>query len=236
LHKEIIDFHEWVKPKDYERAVRQEVFDRLRKILRRFKPGGELCAFGSFAVGLYLPTGDMDLVYLTSQHRPGTMSKQRSGALVMSFARYIRQMGIADSVVAIAKSKVPIVKFVDRISGIKIDLSFDNDTGIAAVRTFDKWKAEYAIMPIIVSVIKQFLMIRGLNDVSTNGLGGFSTICLVTSLLQHLPPAKPPANLGSVLLEFFNYYGNLFDRSAVVIRMEPPAYLDKVRSYKRRIS
>jgi len=76
--------------------------------------------------------------------------------------------------------------------------------------------------------VKQYLMIRGLNDVASGGLGGFSTICLVTSLLQHLPAPKQPLNLGQVLVEFFNLYGNLFDRDSVIIRLDPPSYLDKV--------
>lgn len=82
-------------------------------------------------------------------------------------------------------------------------------------------------MPVIVAVIKQYLMIRGLNDVSVGGIGGFTVICLVTSILQHFPSTKV-LNLGEVLVEFFNVYGNLFDRDTVAIRMDPPAYLDKV--------
>lgn len=192
---------------------------------------GELKAFGSYAVGLYLPIADMDLVFLTRKFRPGTVpSKEESRRLVSNFARFLKQRQIArpGSVYAIRGAKVPIIKFIDSVSGLKVDLSFDNDSGLAAIETFQKWKQAYPAMPIISSVVKQYLMIRGLNDVATGGLGGFSIICLVTSLLQHLPAPKQPPNLGQVLVEFFNLYGNLFDRNAVVIRLDPPAYLDKV--------
>lgn len=83
-------------------------------------------------------------------------------------------------------------------------------------------------MPIIVSVIKQFLMIRGLNDNSVGGLGGFSTICMATSLIQHMPLHSYP-NLGEILIEFFNLYGNLLDFENVGIRLNPPGYVRKVR-------
>lgn len=193
---------------------------------------GELKAFGSYAAGLYLPTGDMDLVYFTDTYKPGGRPKDvkaESSRLVHLFSRFLREERISKGpIVSIAKAKVPIIKFVDKISGLKIDLSFNNDTGVVAIDTFRKWKQQYPIMPIIVSVVKQFLMIRELNDVSTGGLGGFSTICLVTSLLQHLPVAQPVTNLGDVLVEFFNYYGNIFDRRAAIIRLEPPGYVDKV--------
>jgi len=83
-------------------------------------------------------------------------------------------------------------------------------------------------MPILVSIIKHFLMMRGLNDVAFGGLGGFSIICLVTSLAQHLPSTGQPPNLGLMLLEFFNLYGNLFNRHDVAIRLRPPSYISKV--------
>ncbi|KAJ9636009.1 hypothetical protein H2204_005506 [Knufia peltigerae] len=230
LHKEIIDFYDWVRPKEYEQAVREEVFQRLRQEFRRCGPSGDLYAFGSYAAGLYLPTGDMDIVYITSRMRPGSLpSREAARPLVRRFHDFLRTQRIAKhgSILAIAHAKVPLLKFVDKISGLKIDLSFDNDTGIAAIETFHRWKSAYPAMPIIVSIVKQYLMMRGLNDVSTGGLGGFSTICLVTSLLQHLPVTTEPLNLGEVLLEFFNLYGNVFNRREIAIRMEPPAYLDK---------
>ncbi|KIW66589.1 hypothetical protein, variant [Phialophora macrospora] len=228
LHKEIIDFYDWVKPKPHEVEVRGAVFQRLNKVLQGFK-AGELRAFGSYAAGLYLPTADMDLVYLTRRFKPGELpSKKQTRELVIAGATFLRRCGIAQGpVVPISGAKVPIIKFVDRISGLKIDLTFDNDTGVVAIDTFHKWKREYPIMPIIVSVVKQYLMIRGLNDVSTGGLGGFSTICLVTSLLQHLPITQRPVNVGDVLVEFFNYYGNVFDKKSTIIRLDPPAYLNK---------
>jgi len=231
LHKEVLDFYHWVKPKDFEQRIRDEVFQRLRAEFQKCLPGGDLHAFGSYAAGLYLPTGDMDLVYVTRNLRPGVLPEPRaSRPLLSKFGTYLRRHHIArpGSVLAIGGAKVPILKFVDNISGLKVDLSFDNDTGMTAIETFQKWKEMYPAMPIIVAIVKQYLMMRGLNDVATGGLGGFSTICLVTSLLQHLPATKQPLNLGEVLVEFFNLYGNVFDIRAIAIRMDPPAYLDKV--------
>jgi non-canonical poly(A) RNA polymerase PAPD5/7 len=236
LHKEVIDFYNWVKPQEYEREVRADVVKRLHLAFNRIEPG-ELKSFGSYAAGLYLPIGDMDLVYFTRKHRPGM--KVRGGlppkparVLLNRFASFLREQGIAQrgTVFVIGGAKVPIIKFVDDRSGLKVDLCFDNDSGVTANDTFLEWKAAHPVMPIIVSVIKQFLMIRGLNDVATGGLGGFSIICLVTSLLQHMPRTGSTPNVGEILLEFFNLYGNIFDREKVCIRLEPPAYIDKVCS------
>lgn len=137
LHREIIDFYEWVKPKDFESAIRRDLVDRLSGELRRWRSSGKLDAFGSYAAGLYLPTGDMDLVYNYSSARASNPKRE-----VYEAAKFLGSCGLArpGSVQPIAKAKVPIVKFIDDLTGLKVDLSFNNDTGVAANATFKKWQ------------------------------------------------------------------------------------------------
>lgn len=141
LHKEIIDFYEWVKPKDFEAAMRLDLVERLAKELRRWKPGGKLESFGSYAAGLYLPTGDMDLVY----NYAGVRAAARPKNDVYAVADFLEATNLAQpgSVLPIGKAKVPIVKFVDKLTGLKVDLSFNNSTGIVANETFKKWQGKW---------------------------------------------------------------------------------------------
>lgn len=138
LHKEIIDFYEWVRPRDFEAAMRLDLVDRLAKELRRWKPGGTLDAFGSYAAGLYLPTGDMDLVY----NYAGVRQIARPKNDVYAVADFLESTNLVrpGSVQPIGKAKVPIVKFVDDLTGLKVDLSFNNNTGVVANDTFKKWQ------------------------------------------------------------------------------------------------
>lgn len=204
---------------------------RLQSAFQSRYHGVQLRAFGSFASGLYLPTADMDLVLLSSTFmRTGVkVFGERKGQLY-AFAAFLKNLNIAvpGSIETIATARVPILKFVDKLTGLRVDLSFDNDSGLAANHTFQVWKSEFPAMPVIVSIIKQFLLLRGLNEVPTGGLGGFSIICLVTSLLQHLPHGHTEPNLGSILMDFFDFYGNKFDYGSVGIRMDPPGYFNKV--------
>lgn len=146
------------------------------------------------------------------------------------FAAILRNSDIAvpETVDPIAWARVPIVKFVDKLTGLRVDMSFDNDSGVVANDTFHQWKTEFPMMPVVVSVIKQFLLLRGLNEVPTGGLGGFAITCLVTSLLQHMPYDVNTRSVGSILLDFLNFYGNTFDLEKVGIRMNPPGYFNKV--------
>ncbi|OJJ42962.1 hypothetical protein ASPZODRAFT_75323 [Penicilliopsis zonata CBS 506.65] len=234
LHNEILSFYHWVKPQFYEQIVRSDLIARLQSAFQNRYYGVQLRPFGSFASGLYLPTADIDLVMLSSNFmRNGIRTFGERKGQIYAFSAFLKNLDIAvpGSIETIAHARVPILKFVDKLTGLRVDLSFDNDSGIVANRTFQQWKEEFPAMPVVVSVIKQFLLLRGLNEVPTGGLGGFSITCLVTSLMQHLPHGRVEQNLGSLLMDFFDFYGTKFDYETVGIRMSPPGYFNK-RVYK----
>lgn len=140
LHKEVLDFYAWVKPQEYESIVRQDLVRRLESDLNRLK-AGELKAFGSYAAGLYLPTGDMDLVYFA---RGRSRDMGISPTQFNEFVNFLRRSRLVKpgSVRPIGKAKVPIIKFVDSLTGLKVDLSFHNTTGVTAIETFKQWQGE----------------------------------------------------------------------------------------------
>ena len=204
---------------------------RLQSAFQQRYYGVQLRPFGSFASGMYLPSADIDLVLLSSNFmRTGVKTFGERKGQIYAYAAFLRSTDIPvpNSIETIAHARVPILKFVDKLTGLKVDLSFDNDSGLVANNTFHQWKSEYPAMPLIVSIIKQYLLLRGLNEVVTGGLGGMSITCLVTSLLQHLPYGHVEPNLGSVLMDFFYFYGNNLDYKNVGIRLNPPGFFNKV--------
>ncbi|KAF2772841.1 Nucleotidyltransferase [Teratosphaeria nubilosa] len=239
LHKEICDFYEFVKPYEYEAAVRNDLIARVQRALRTCAAPGAATAqikcFGSFAAGLYLPTADMDLVALSQEFTKSgrkTFAQNRSHmnkvATGMEFAGVAPRRGVT----VVSKAKVPIIKFADVRTGIHVDISFENETGTTATTTFQNWKAQYPAMPVIVVLIKQLLAMRGLNEVYLGGLGGFSIICLVVSMMQLMPELQtgnmdPQSHYGDLLLTFLDLYGNKFDVRQTGIKLNPPGYFDK---------
>ena len=236
LHMEICDFFDFVKPQKFEETVRISLLNRLQSLIEGRMPNCTVQCFGSFAAGLYLPNADMDVVVLSENYiRYHEAMVCQNNKKLYAFSDMIRQSGIAKhgSVDVVAHAKVPLVKFVDRLTNLRIDMSFENDSGLIAIETFRKWKREHPAMPLLVTLIKQFLLMRGLNEVQHGGIGGFSVTCLVTSLLQNMPRVQtgeliPEAHIGEILLEFLDFYGNRFDVSRTGIEMEPPGYFDKV--------
>lgn len=231
MHNEILSFYHWAKPQSFEHIIRDDLVARLQDAFQKRYGGVQIRAFGSFASGLYLPTADIDLVLLSAAFmRDGIKTFGEKKGQIYAFSGFLKNLGIAvpNSIEVIAHARVPILKFVDKLTGLRVDLSFDNDSGLIANDTFQVWKDQYPVMPVLVSVIKQFLLLRGLNEVPTGGLGGFSITCLVTSLLQHIPHGHVQANVGDLLMDFFCLYGKHFDYEKVGVRMNPPGYFNKV--------
>lgn len=236
LHKEIMDFYYFVKPRQFEETVRANLVKDLRTKVQDWMGSTDILPFGSFPAGLYLPTSDMDLVCVTRSYMErGQPLLGLTRSSLRQFEKFLlnRNIAIKGSTDVIGKAKVPLVKYIDRVTGLKVDVSFENDTGLTANTTFQEWKAQYPAMPILVTLIKHILAMRGLNEPVNGGIGGFSVTCLVVSLLQNMPQVQsgnmiPEHHLGEILMEFLDLYGNQFDFTTAAIRLRPPGYVTKV--------
>lgn len=235
---EVKDFYDHVKPRVYEERLRTKLVDDLNRLLSSKGRWQErkMYPFGSFMSGLYLPTGDMDLVYCSTTFVNGGPPRAFPSNQHGHLARLLQSERVAvnNRVESIRKARVPLAKYVDQTTGLKVDISFENTGGLVAIDTFKAWKEQYPVMPILVTVIKQFLLMRGLNEPVNGGIGGFSVICMVVSMLQLMPPVQtgdmiPEHHLGSLLMHFFDLYGNRFNYNTTALRLNPPGYVNKVR-------
>ncbi|KAM0254489.1 hypothetical protein ACHAQJ_006707 [Trichoderma viride] len=239
LHKEVMDFYDFVKPCDFEQAIRDKLVENLKRAMKRDDrnfASAQLFPFGSFMSGLYLPTADMDLVVCSASFmRGGPPTYLGARSWLYKFRKFLVAQRIAEpeSIEVIAHARIPLVKFIDKVTGLRVDVSFENLGGVKAIDTFLRWKKEYPAMPILVTLIKHFLLMRGLNEPVNGGLGGFSVICLVVSMLQLMPQVQsrsliPEHHLGEMLLEFFELYGRHFDHEVNAISLvNPVGYIRK---------
>jgi non-canonical poly(A) RNA polymerase PAPD5/7 len=240
LHKEVMDFYYYVRPRDFEQRIRDNLVENLRKAMRRDGrnfASASVHPFGSFMSGLYLPTADMDLVVCSASYmRGGPPTYLSAKNWLYKFQKFLVAQHVAEasSIQVIAHARIPLVKYVDKLTGLKVDISFENLGGVDAIDTFLQWKELYPAMPILVTVIKHFLLMRGLNEPVNGGIGGFSVICLVVSMLQLMPQVQsrsliPEHHLGEMLLEFFSLYGRGFDYEVNAISLKRPiGYIRKV--------
>ncbi|KAF2398471.1 hypothetical protein EJ06DRAFT_558303 [Trichodelitschia bisporula] len=234
LHNEIIDLYEYLRPREHEKQIRETIIARVNTAISQTFPESRIRCFGSFPTGMYLPTGDLDLVMVSHQFEATGLGAR---VIKLNFMRRVvaclSNAGLLSpgSDNCITKARVPILKYKDRITGLPVDISFDNLGGVKAVDTYIQWLHQFPQLPVMTLLVKQFLLMRGLNEVNTGGLGGFSTVCLIVSRLQHLFPAGPPPpgaehdmDLGRLLLDFFKFWGKEFKMQVNAISLNPPGY------------
>ncbi|KAI0477553.1 hypothetical protein GGR56DRAFT_414254 [Xylariaceae sp. FL0804] len=234
LHKEIVDWFDYVRPRDFEEQVRQQMLDKLGAVVRKFWYDAKIYPFGSFMSGLYLPTADMDIAICSDSFIRGGAPKYATSKKLFQLRRHLEiwQVAYKNSIEVITKAKVPLLKYADDATGLKVDISFEKMDGHNAIKTFLAWRDKYPAMPALVAIIKHFLLMRGLNEPVNGGIGGFSVICMVVHLLHQMPQVQSGSmiaehHLGEVLMEFFDLYGNKFEYETVAISMNPPRFINK---------
>lgn len=225
LHQELVDLAAYLGPTSAESAARALVVRKCDTVVRKLFPGKKVECFGSFETGLYLPTSDIDLVVISTN---GKLSEMDDDTFVRpplrKLARALIKAGIADSrsVQVISKARVPIIKFVDRLTGHPVDISFNIASGLDGARFLKEQLCIYPALRPLLLFLKLFLDLRGLNEVFRGGLGSFSTACLLISFFQlhpliQLGYMRPDENLGILLMEFLELYGRLLHYEKVGI-------------------
>jgi len=136
-----------------------------------------------------------------------------------------------DSLKCLERAAVPIIKLTDDATGIQVDISFNMANGLRAAELIKHFKKRYPALPKLIYVLKQFLYQRDLNEVYSGGLSSYALILMVVSFLQqHIreDARSSKANLGVLLVEFFELYGLQFNYTSTAIRItDDGAYLRK---------
>lgn len=223
LHEEIEDFYQWMVPSEEEHGMRQGVVDKIQRCIQTVWPAASVHIFGSFKTGLYLSTSDIDLVVVGRWEVLPLKTLEKA----------LLDQKIADPAMlkVLDKASVPIIKLTDRDSKVKVDISFNMASGLKAVELIKMYKKEFPPLPKLIYVLKQFLLQRDLNEVFTGGLSSYCLIMMVVSFLQLHPrtdAADTAANLGVLLIEFFELYGRSFNYTSTAIRVRGDgSYLPK---------
>lgn len=220
LHQEIVDFCEFVAPTEEEQQMRETAVERVSGVVQSIWPHSQVKVFGSFATGLYLPTSDVDVVVLDS----GCTALQDG---LKALAKALTRGHVGKNIQVIGKARVPIIKFVETVSNIPFDISFDVANGPEAA---DFIKAAMGAIPPLrplCLVLKIFLQQRELNEVYQGGIGSYALLVMLLTHLQMHPSKRrvssrgqgPPleTNLGILLVDFLDLYGRTLNMKDVGI-------------------
>jgi len=194
--------------------MRNQVVNRIRSVIQGLWPQAKVEVFGSFETDLYLPTSDIDLMVFGKW--PNLPLWTLEDELV--------KCGIAEksTIKVLDKASVPIIKVIDKETDVKVDIGFNQISGVRSVKLIKEFLARYPNLKYLVLVLKQFLLQRDLNEVYTGGISSYCLLYLIISFLQMHPrydAHNPKANLAVLLIEFFELYGCNFNFHKVGIRI-----------------
>eukprot|EP00667_Euglena_gracilis_P005377 EG_transcript_5417 len=236
LHQEILWFTELLRLTKHERHTRSRMIQKIKTEITKKWRDAKVKDYGSFAYGLSLPHGDVDL----SVH--GVPLKAHVG--LDEAGKHLGRCAISCRLI---RARVPVLKLRDRILGIEGDLTWCSpDAKIdaaASVPTVQELLSQYPAAPPLILVVKMLLKQHALHE--TREWGGLSSIAvtlLVIAFLKvhvqvgpewpvHKPPwhaecyCENPADLGDLLLDFFVFYGEHFPYMEKFVSVHPvPKY------------
>lgn len=115
--------------------------------------------------------------------------------------RYWKVTGY-DFVFLSSQATVPIIKLTDKVTDVRVDISFNMCNGVRSAELIKKFRRVFPALPKLVFVLKQFLLQRDLNEVFTGGISSYSLILMTVSFLQVLTDFKFTIYLPSILIQF----------------------------------
>lgn len=199
--------------------MRDEVVQRVRTIVKRRWYDAEVKVFGSFNTGLYLPRSDIDIVVFGTNCHLYSLERELISANVAA----------PGSFQALHKASVPIIKYVDKETKVKVDISINMESGLKSAEKVKEYLKQYPLLDKMILVVKQYFYQCNLNEVYYGGIGSYSITLLIISFFQHCPKSDlDDGNLGVLLTNFFEFYGRKFDYSTKGIRLDAGgSYFDK---------
>ncbi|KAH8388301.1 hypothetical protein KR093_003010, partial [Drosophila rubida] len=210
LHDEIEHFYNYIVSTPTEYLMRLEAVKRIETVVKSVWANASIQVFGSFCTGLNLPISDIDIAVNDFYGQGDEPLLDLKNALI---AR-----GVADNINVLDKARVPVVKFTERISQVKFDISFNTTSGVQAANMVKKYIDQFPDLPKLVIVLKQFLMLQGLNEVySSGGISSYALTLMCIGFLQKhtlettTTSYKSHKKLGQLLVKFLDYYGRKFD-------------------------
>ncbi|KAF9357122.1 Zinc finger, CCHC domain-containing protein [Mortierella sp. AD094] len=167
--------------------LRENLITRVQGILNTEWPKeAKIECFGSFASGLGTDSSDLDLVILPALHdqeqdlaTPGRF--QDLFVLKTLFQRYSMK-----DVEVIQGARVPILKFTDHKTSIKVDINYGHYTGLYNTRMIESYVRTDDRIRTFLYVLKAFVKARGINSPPLGSLSSYSYTLMAISYFQTL--------------------------------------------------
>lgn len=246
---ECVELFETLEPTGSEIQRKVKCTKRLERHIQSLWSTSELKAFGSSANGLDLGDSDLDVTLLFqdwTNHMYNTLDRAWILKQILKHLQRYKYQIIS----FIEHARVPILKLWDPMYQVQCDLSVGNTTALlntALLKQFSLYDPR--VRPLIYAV-KYWAKSRGINDASNGSLSSYAYVLMMIHFLQHrstpLLPLMDQINdtdiveassferdsIGSLMMEFFHYYTNVFDPIQQVVSIKSREIMMKGKHWK----
>lgn len=184
-----------------EQACRQNMVQRVQHLLQCQIQGAAVNVYGSWCTGLALPSSDVDFVVLGAPQVTQEMLQQIASGLEQNGLRCTLQLPYA---------KVPLLKFVCPVTGLRCDVTFDVPTWQQSVEYVRNMLDEFADLHgrLLVVVLKLILVLTSMNDVSKGGLSSYGLCLMVFAFLRRARASAVSDDAAQLFIELVRHYGS----------------------------
>ncbi|CAM0909318.1 unnamed protein product [Alopecurus aequalis] len=124
----------------------------------------------------------------------------------------------------------------DAVQSIRLDISFKSPshTGLQTTELVRELTQQFPAALPLALIMKKFLADRSLDHPYSGGLSSYCLVLLITRFLQHEHHLGRPMNqnLGSLLMDFLYFFGNVFDPRHMRISIQGSGiYLNRERGH-----
>ncbi|KAF9530750.1 hypothetical protein CPB83DRAFT_850241 [Crepidotus variabilis] len=190
LHRDIVVFMEYLEPTAKEKRLRADLVRRFTSLIESFGINATVCPVGSYVTGLYVPTSDIDMVLAFKQNllsRNGyetSFYPLRNG--LYDILQKIQKSGFARRVEDVLGASTPLLRIIDKKTGLQIDLTASDNHGINATNAVQKWMGDDTekLIKTLVTVVKMFLSIRRCGTTYTGGINSYVLVWMVVAWVK----------------------------------------------------
>ena len=171
--KEIMEYVEYISPKNGSLTGRQTTMKRLQQIINKKRPEWKVHLFGSFKQGTSTVFSDLDFEIIIDKNS----SRKRDIDELFYLMKILRQFDFCNNI-RLIRARVPILK-ATASTNINVDISVNRHNGYQAADLIKNILSRHKVLRPTIIIIKILLRINGLNEAHTGGMSSFLLFHLV---------------------------------------------------------
>ncbi|XP_013779979.1 terminal uridylyltransferase 4-like [Limulus polyphemus] len=179
-------------PDDETLFQRKQMVLELEAFIRELYPDAFLHLFGSSCNGFGFTDCDLDICLTFKGDEKGETCKNQHPAIIEKLAEKLHHKWGLTNIVAITTAKVPIVKFMDKLTRLEGDISLYNVLAQQNTHMLNVYSKIDVRVQILGYTMKKFTKICDISDASRGSLSSYAYILMVLYYLQQRNPPVIP--------------------------------------------